>query len=393
MKEVRLLAPSGNRITVVGFNLHNWTTPKEALLNQELGEVRFHYLEAGRQPFMPWLYASLVEKASRLIQPMLPSNTRIAAFALSKRSWSLLQWVKKNRKRYDLIIAHNPPAFYSAVWLAAKTSSPYALDVEDYHPGEGSNGAEQRSAALLMRRFLEKASYVSFASPLIKTYSQRLLGLEDKESFLVVNNTFPHAGFRQPAVIDPTDKLRIVWFSQFVDYGRGLEKILPVLDKFRNEIELTLIGSTRQAFLDKEVKGRDYIRSFDSLPQTALHRELSNYDIGLALEDGSIDLNRNICLTNKIWSYLLAGLYIVATDTEAQCHFLEEYTGHGVNTSLSEDIFTAAIARLIKDRETIRASGISRFEKAAAAGWEKESVILLRQWQKILKSPFTIPLS
>jgi glycosyltransferase involved in cell wall biosynthesis len=40
-------------------------------------------------------------------------------------------------------------------------------------------------------------------------------------------------------------------------------------------------------------------------------------------------LNRNICLTNKIFTYLQSGLAVIASDTMAQKAFMEQYPGIG----------------------------------------------------------------
>ena len=46
----------------------------------------------------------------------------------------------------------------------------------------------------------------------------------------------------------------------------------------------------------------------------------SAFDVGLALEP-SIPLNRDICLTNKVFTYLLAGNAIIYSNTKMQKHF------------------------------------------------------------------------
>jgi glycosyltransferase involved in cell wall biosynthesis len=46
-------------------------------------------------------------------------------------------------------------------------------------------------------------------------------------------------------------------------------------------------------------------------------RAASEFDVGLALEQ-PVSLNRDICLTNKIFAYLLAGNAIAATATTGQ---------------------------------------------------------------------------
>ena len=373
------------QITVVAFHLHNWTDEKEKDLRKELGRVKFHYLEAGRKPLFAWLYSTLLEKASRLVPALLPHTPFLAALAIDKRSYLLYDWIKRNKDGYDLIIAHNPPAFYAAAVLAKKSGTPFALDIEDYHPGEGNNKIVRDCMGYLMRRFLKKVTYASYASPLIKKYAVENEYDGDGNGSLVVNNTFPASEFVPAGSAGPVaGKLQIVWFSQFIDYGRGLEKVLPSLDRFGDRIGLTLFGSIREGFFEKEIKKREYIDCPGALSQLQLHQSLGAFDIGLALEDGTVDLNRNLCLTNKIWSYYLAGLFIVATDTEAQQLFLKERPQHGTCTALSGDVFGKLMEDLIANKQSIRDGRRERLKAASGEGWENESQLLKRKWTEIL---------
>jgi len=385
LKEVRLANAIEAKVTVVAFNLHNWTDEKEKDLNTELGKVEFHYLDAGRKPFFRWLYSSLLERLSRALPPLLRRNTYLAALALNKRSYLLYQWIKRNHARYDLIIAHNPPAFYAAAALAKRTTTPFALDIEDFHPGEGDNKIVRDCSGYLMRRFLKETAYSSFASPLIKKYSEALTNEAGSDRLLVIDNTFLASEFSSAPEAPAGEKLQIVWFSQFIDYERGLEKVLPSLDRFRDQVALTLIGSPREGFFDKEIRNREYISCPGPLSQADLHRSLGAFDIGLALEDGTVDLNRNLCLTNKIWSYYLAGLYIVATETEAQRLFLQDRPRHGICTSLSGELFAATIAALLAQKESVCAGRKERQSAASKEGWERESILLEKKWTEVLR--------
>jgi len=49
----------------------------------------------------------------------------------------------------------------------------------------------------------------------------------------------------------------------------------------------------------------------------------AQYDVGLALEQ-PVSRNREICLTNKIFIYLLAGNVVIATDTMGQRPIVKE---------------------------------------------------------------------
>jgi glycosyltransferase involved in cell wall biosynthesis len=61
----------------------------------------------------------------------------------------------------------------------------------------------------------------------------------------------------------------------------------------------------------------------------ALVAEAAQHDIGLALEQ-PVTENRARCVTNKLFTYMLAGLPIVATDTPGQREILEQAPGAGV---------------------------------------------------------------
>jgi glycosyltransferase involved in cell wall biosynthesis len=51
-------------------------------------------------------------------------------------------------------------------------------------------------------------------------------------------------------------------------------------------------------------------------------RAAAEFDVGLALEQ-PVSLNRDLCLTNKIFSYLLAGNAIAASSTTGQRPIIE----------------------------------------------------------------------
>jgi glycosyltransferase involved in cell wall biosynthesis len=60
----------------------------------------------------------------------------------------------------------------------------------------------------------------------------------------------------------------------------------------------------------------------DLVPRAAEH------DIGLALEQ-PVNRNRDLCATNKIFTYLLAGLAVAATDTTGQRWVMNAAPGAG----------------------------------------------------------------
>lgn len=382
LKELRLLVDMKVTVTVVAFNLHNWSTEREKELNKELPGINFQYLESTRKNFIPWLLATIFESVGRFLLIFFSSNLFLCALAVSKRGWLLLRWCKSSMVKPDLIIAHNPAAFYPAYWLATKNKVHFALDIEDYHPGETMPAIVKKSVSILMKNLVEKSTYTSYASPLIKEYSEKLLGASNPCSF-VINNFFPGSNFQYIAPV-ATEKIQLVWFSQNIDRGRGLEELLPIFTFFDGAFELTLIGNPKEPFCSEEIKNKRGISIVNAVHPTVLNKMMGQFDIGLAIEPGK-DLNNTIALSNKILTYFQGGLYILASDTAAQKLFMQQHPGHGICCSLQKEPLTYSFEKLVKDKEQIRTLKTNRFKNAAAFNWENESKALKDKWEEILQ--------
>jgi hypothetical protein len=174
----------------------------------------------------------------------------------------------------------------------------------------------------------------------------------------------------------------LVWFSQNIAAGRGLELVLPVLYQFKEHVQLNLVGNLYPQFYnDFLVQYADILKITEPMPQAGLNKYICGFDIGLAIEQKASDFNRDICLTNKIFAYAQAGLYILATNTSAQTFFMEEHAGLGVVSGQSTIEMEKTIRNLLTNIETIRKEKKNRFEYAKKLGWESESQKLAGVWQ------------
>ena len=383
-KEIQLAIENGYDASLVAFDLPGWSREFEKKYVETLGIKKFFYISGGRNPFLPWLFASLMEKLSRILYQLNIRTDFIVAMAESKRALLLLRTLKKLKHFPRLIIAHNPAAFYPASKFAKKINSRLGVDIEDYHPGEDNTPLLQHIEKKLMLNSLPAADYVSFAAPLILEETEKIFSQSGKihESWITINNAFPAADFPEHDNRE-TDKVSLVWFSQNIGSGRGLEQILPALDKFRTNIELTLIGNTNESFSKQWINHRLYVKKLPPLASGELNRLIGNYDVGLAIESG-IDLNRKICLTNKLWVYFQSGIYILSTDTPAQKKFLKDHPGHGISCSPDEQSIIEAIQNIIQDLGSIRSKKNERRLAAKNAGWEHEKNSLLSTWKNLL---------
>jgi len=114
----------------------------------------------------------------------------------------------------------------------------------------------------------------------------------------------------------------LVWFSQTIGPGRGLETILQALQYLRVKLVLHLIGECAAGYEDELKK----IFPFEKGHQLIFHPPVKHHDlipmlaqhcVGLAIEN-KFPESRNQTITNKILQYLQAGIKVLATDTEGQ---------------------------------------------------------------------------
>ncbi|MBB6610330.1 hypothetical protein H7F15_04710 [Pontibacter sp. Tf4] len=381
VKEIRFAITYNYKVTVVLFDLKQWTTELEKLYQKEFKYVQLIYLPATRQNLISWLQLNINHFAAQRFYRYFPLSLKLAAVASSKRSFSLVKKLKNLCFNFDLIIAHNLGALYPAYQIAQKLNVPFAFDVEDYHPGEIiqiDTKNEIRRRLFLMQQLLPKAAYVTAASPLIARAVKKLC----KVPVVTINNSFNSNEFELPVYDNPDEKLKLVWFSQNINHGRGLELLLPALDSFCDAVTLTLIGNLNYIFANKWLQHRDYIRVVSPLKQDLLHKELSRHDVGLALELSNIDHNKEIALSNKIFAYKQAGLFVLATDTKAQVAFMNHFKGDGYLCEQTSVSLKNGIAYILENITVIRAEKRKRFEQAKEIAFEAEAQKLIALWQQ-----------
>ncbi len=234
--------------------------------------------------------------------------------------------LKAKSIKADLYIAHNLAALPIAVKAAKLNSAKCGFDAEDFHRQEVTDDIhsfEYRSAKYIEDKYLPKVDYLTAASPLIaKEYKKLYPHLHP----VVINNVFPKKYIKNSQFSILNSQLKLFWFSQTIGKGRGIEDVISALSILKNEnIELHLLGNasqdTKDYFISLNPSTKIYF--YNPIPPDDVFEFASQFDIGLALEQ-KIPYNRDICLTNKIFTYLTSGLAILATETTAQKQFMCE---------------------------------------------------------------------
>ena len=381
VKEINLALENGFTVSVLCFEFDNWSKEiNESIKKQFRNKINYRALKAGRNPLWPWLQSSIIHECSKILLRLFPNNIRLLAWSINKRSWLLLKALKKDKEMPALIVAHNVGSFYPVQWFAKKNQIAFGVDLEDYHPGETNNKQLAQRVISLQHAILPQAEYISAASLQILEYAQRDVAFKLKNTGVVLNY-FSSEEFAAPE--NKQDRpIKLVWFSQHISFGRGLEQLLPVIKKYP-QLQLHLFGNCNHLFREKWLMGADNIFIHAAISQQELHKKLATFDIGLAIEPGK-DLNNELALSNKILAYYQAGLYILASATIAQKAFLAERPHHGLVSGLEVEHIETVINQIIAGSTDIRTAAAGRYIAAKQYGWEETSKTVLKLWKNVV---------
>ncbi|MEX0822526.1 MAG: hypothetical protein WD021_10300, partial [Rhodothermales bacterium] len=225
----------------------------------------------------------------------------------------------------DLYIAHNLQALPVALRAGRRHGARVGFDAEDFHTGmyleRDLQCLDRRLVVQVEERGIRACDYVTAAAPYIAEAYERRYEISRPETVL---NTFPSAMRpRAPRPTDPEAPLTLYWFSQTIGPVRGLEDAAIAMARLADlPVELHLRGQvTDSAYVDylRKLAGDagERIVLHDLAPADEMIRLAAQYDVGLALET-PVQHNRDICLSNKIFSYLAAGNAVLASGTTAQ---------------------------------------------------------------------------
>jgi len=222
----------------------------------------------------------------------------------------------------------------AATAAAARTAGvPFGVDFEDFHRGEreGADGAMMNAlAARIERDVLEDAACVTAAGTAIADEYQKACGIRP----LPINNTFPLPG-RAPEFASSGGPLSLYWFSQTIGESRGLEEVVRAIGLAGVPATLQLRGRAAPGFdqamtaLAASVAPNLDLRIIPPSAPDTMVECCRGFDVGLAVEQPVVR-NREVCLSNKVFTYMLAGLAVVLTDTPGQRPVARDLGGHAL---------------------------------------------------------------
>jgi glycosyltransferase involved in cell wall biosynthesis len=251
----------------------------------------------------------------------------------------------------------------AAAEAARRNLALYAFDAEDFESGyysyDSGPSAIDHLTEDIEGQYLPACSYVSAASPGIAEAYRSKYPIPHPATVL---NVFRLA--ERPSDFRSTDAsgtLRLYWFSQTVGLGRGLEDVIAAMGKLRNcSIELHVRGRCTpqikralQLLGDSAGVSRERIITHPPASPGDMIEMAGEYDVGMALERRDSE-NHDLCLSNKIFTYLLAGNAVVATRTRAQRALMDTIGEAGFSYDPGNiDSLATGLRRWYEDRQLL----------------------------------------
>ena len=384
VKEADALVEAGHQVHVFCSHMVSWADEADkALLHRR--RWTYSYVGGATGSFFYW-WTRLRHRVVRKFPGVWRAGSWLGDRALCRVTPELQ--AAASHYKADLYVAHYTGALAAAVQAAKKNGSLVAFDAEDFESGYYDNDHGRQKIDLLTedaeRKYLPECCYVTAASPGIAAAYQEKYGIPMPTSVL---NVFPLAErpqqFRTTASSGP---MRLYWFSQTIGLGRGLEDVIRAMGRLTDcEIELHLRGSARPEHWEQlqklaaasGVQPRAILLHAPKAPDEMI-RAAAEFDVGLALEQ-PLSLNRDVCLTNKIFSYLLAGNAIAATATAGQRPIVESIGKAGFPYAPGDiDALANGLRRWSQDRRQLQHARWEAWSWGADAfNWDIEKKKLL----------------
>lgn len=377
-KSANALAGAGHEVHVLYSYGAPWADEADKAI---FASAKWSFVRIGGHPHSERLIY-LLSRIMRKLYEVLGNTEQATCRSMSQFIAKGIDW------NPDLVIGHNPGALAPATRIAQRLEIPVAFDAEDFHRGESYwvRVKQEHKMIELENRYFPGMSAITAASPLI---AEAYRSLYPNQCFVAVNNAFS-GQIQPPPPQAGTGPLKMCWFSQVVGLDRGLQEFIDGMNEVKDiPIELNIIGLSsdeKNNLLSDLIDSPQHQISFhEPRSEAELLEFLGTQEIGLALEIPHA-FNREICRTNKLYTYPLAGCFMFASQTKSQAQFLDEFpvTGQLIDLHDPKSI-ASAIEEAFENREDLWKQRTGTWTLAhEQLNWEKESEVLINTVHRCL---------
>ncbi len=302
----------------------------------------------------------------------------------------------------DIYHAHEDnalPACYIAAWWHRK---PLIFDAHEF-PLNALNNTRKRWLSILLTRLFTHmvrscAGIITVSSPI----AQEICDLYHVPHVSLIRNI---PAYQTPPKSDQLrhflglrPDVRIVLYQGNLQEDRGLDTLVRAAAFLEEGTIIILMGKgigATQAQLEDLITSEgvgDSVKILPPVPYAELLEWTASADVGLIIYPPDQSLNVRMCLPNKLFEYLMAGLPILASPLDAVAEVIKSYDVGQVLSSLTPADVGAAINAMLTDRAALaRMSRNARDAVQRDLNWEKESQELIHLYDAILEMRNKLP--
>lgn len=371
IKEAQLLTKQGYKITVVYLE----SIPRISILDQSIQNNNPEW------DFVSIKWGNTIDNIISKLTYRIFKFFKLQSVYIQSTSRVLINTILNIKA--DLYIAHHPSVLVAVALAANLHKAKYSYDIEDAFPyvDDGRFIDNPDNTILeIEKKYIPGTVFTTSASPLysdlyLKNYHLKSRPLDLLNVFDINTNEIKY--------IDRKDlkKVSLYWYSQTVGLNRGLQDLFTAVNELPiNSFELHIRGNC-------EISVRDNLMSFikvkEHIPNVFFHDSVSieeleernkEHDIGFAIEVNS-SLNKDMCISNKIFDYLRSGLMLVATNTRGHQFVINDLQNEAIAYAPGDTAtLSKELKKLIENSERIKSAKIKSLQIAQEKyNWTKQS--------------------
>jgi glycosyltransferase involved in cell wall biosynthesis len=293
----------------------------------------------------------------------------------------------------DIYHAHDITAL-PACYVAARLRGKRVIFDAHELPLTELAGAHRRGLRVLLTRplsyMLSSCTAGIAASPF---YEQDLHSHYHLQKVALIRNVPPYWALtksdrlRQHLGLNP--QVRIALYQGNIQQGRGLDTLARAAAFLDRDIVIVMMGKGVEPTLSQLkalIAGEgvaDRVKIIPPVPYEELLERTASADIGLTIIPLDYTLNKRMCLPNKFFEYLMAGLPVLASELDAVAEIIRTHDVGQIVSSLAPADVGAAINAMLADPGAL--ASMQRNALAAAQReffWEKESKRLISLYRE-----------
>lgn len=298
----------------------------------------------------------------------------------------------------DFYHAHDAtalPTCYIAAWLRGK---PLIFDAHELPLSELDSAHTHRRWARilltpLLSHMISSCAGAIGASPF---YKQDLRERYHISQVSLLRNVPPYRSVTKNNLLRQylglSSNTRIALYQGYLQYGRGLDRLVQAAAFLEPNIVIVMMGKGRgvgdASSQLKDLIAREQVSERVKIIPHVPYEELLDWtvsaDIGLILYEPDHSLNFQMCLPNKLFEFLMAGVPVLTSQLDAVIDVVKTHHVGKILPSLAPADIGAAINTMLADPIVLASMHRNALDAAQHEfNWEKENPKLLSLYSKI----------